>query len=93
MSKVMDIDELKNLYTKLVYQETLDLDDDGARYILQDLVGDEINRLGKPCEWCEGNVSKYFDVNWYDFTAKNTGVRPKTKFCPNCGQAIDWSEE
>jgi hypothetical protein len=30
----MDIDELKNLYTKLLYQETLDLDDDGARYIL-----------------------------------------------------------
>ena len=46
----MDINELKNLYMKLVYQDTLDLDDDGARYILQDLVGDEINRqrnLGK----------------------------------------------
>lgn len=41
----MDINELKNLYTKLLYQETLDLDDDGARYILQDLVGDEIDRL------------------------------------------------
>lgn len=41
----MNIDELKNLYTKLLYQETLDLDDDGARYILQDLVGDEIDRL------------------------------------------------
>lgn len=41
----MDINELKNLYTKLLYQEALDLDDDGARYILQDLVGAEINRL------------------------------------------------
>lgn len=41
----MDINELKNLYTKLLYQEMLDLDDDGARYILQDLVGDEIDRL------------------------------------------------
>ncbi len=28
----MDIDELKNLYTKVLYQDTLDLDDDGARY-------------------------------------------------------------
>lgn len=81
----MDIDELKNLYTKLLYQETLDLDDDGARYILQDLVGDEIDRLKKPCEWCEENVSKYFDVNWYDFTEGNTGARPKAKFCPLCG--------
>ena len=42
-----NIDGLKNLYTKLLYQDTLDLDDDGARYILQDLVGDEINRLRK----------------------------------------------
>lgn len=41
----MDIDELKNLYTKLLYQDMLDLDDDGVRYILQDLVGDEIDRL------------------------------------------------
>lgn len=43
----MDINELKELYTKLLYQALLDLDDDGARYILQDLVGDEINRLRK----------------------------------------------
>ena len=42
---MMDINELKNLYTKLLYQDTLDLDEDGARYILQDLVGDEIDRL------------------------------------------------
>ena len=41
----MDNDELKELYTKILYQDMLDLDDDGARYILQDLVGDEIDRL------------------------------------------------
>ena len=40
------------------------------------------------CEWCEGNVSKYFDVNWYDFTAGNTGARPKVKFCPLCGREV-----
>lgn len=40
----MYIDELKKLYTKLLYQETLDLDG-GARYFLQDLVRDEINRV------------------------------------------------
>ena len=40
------------------------------------------------CEWCEGNVSKYFDTNWYDFTAKNTGVRPKANYCPNCGRKL-----
>ena len=51
------------------------------------------NQTKEMCEWCEGNVSKYFDVNWYDFTEGNTGARPKAKFCPNCGQAIDWSEE
>ena len=43
----MDINELKNLYMKLVYQDTLDLDDDGARYILQDLLGDVIDRQRK----------------------------------------------
>ena len=41
----MDNDELKELYTKILYQDMLDLDDDGARYILQDLIGDEIDRL------------------------------------------------
>ena len=40
------------------------------------------------CEWCEGNVSKYFDTNWYNFTAKNTGVRPKENYCPNCGRKL-----
>jgi len=40
------------------------------------------------CEWCEGNVSKYFDINWYDFTAKNTGVRPKANYCPMCGRKV-----
>ena len=43
----MDINELKDLYTKILYQDTLDLDDDGARYILQDLIGDEIDRQRK----------------------------------------------
>ena len=41
----MDNDELKELYTKILYQDMLDLDDDGARYALQDLIGDEIDRL------------------------------------------------
>ena len=41
----MDNDELKELYTKILYQDMLDLDDDGARYVLQDLIGDEIDRL------------------------------------------------
>lgn len=42
-----DINDLKKLYEKVLYQETLDLDDDGARYIFQDLIGDEINRKRK----------------------------------------------
>lgn len=44
----MDIDklrELREIYTKLLYQETLDLCEDDARDILQDLVVDEIDRL------------------------------------------------
>ena len=41
----MDNDELKEIYTKILYQDMLDLDDDGARYALQDLIGDEIDRL------------------------------------------------
>lgn len=47
----------------------------------------------EPCEWCEGKVGKYFDVNWYDFTPSNTGVRPKAKFCPFCGRELDWEVE
>ena len=84
----MDIDELKDLYTKLLEQDTLDLDGDGARYILQSLVEDEFVRLSEPCEWCDGNVSKYFDVLWYDFTSGNTGARSKTRFCPFCGRDV-----
>ena len=84
----MDVERLKELREETEQYRAV-ADD---RYMLQDLVGDEINRLMEPCEWCEGNVSKYFDVNWYDFTAGNIGVRPQAKFCPNCGQAIDWSE-
>ena len=42
----------------------------------------------EPCEWCEGNISKYFDVNLYDFTAGNIGVKPKVKFCPLCGRVL-----
>lgn len=50
---MMDINKLRDLFTKLVYQDTLDLDDVGVRDVLQDLVGDEINRLRniKNNEW------------------------------------------
>lgn len=44
---MMDISELRDLFTKLLYQDMLDLDDEGVRDILQDLVVDEINRLRK----------------------------------------------
>ena len=60
-------------------------------YLIDYLIDDEIDRLSEPCEWCEGNVSKYFDVNWYDFTTNNTGnsgARPKAKFCPFCGRDV-----
>ena len=39
------------------------------------------------CEWCEGNVSKYFDVNWYDFNGHER--LDKSNFCPNCGRRLD----
>ena len=45
--RMVDIDEVKDLYTKLLYQGTLDLDEDDVRYILQGLVEDEIHRLRK----------------------------------------------
>lgn len=54
----MDINELKNLYTKIVYQDTLDLDEDGARYILQDLVGDEIEKLKQHQKQIKGEKSE-----------------------------------
>lgn len=41
----MDINELRDLTTKLVYQDTLDLNEVGVRDLLQDLVGDEVCRL------------------------------------------------
>ena len=41
----MTQEKLRDLFTKLVYQDTLDLNEVGVRAILQDLVGDEINRL------------------------------------------------
>ena len=38
------------------------------------------------CEWCEGNVSKYFDVNWYDFNGHER--LDKSNYCPNCGRKL-----
>ena len=39
------------------------------------------------CEWCEGNVSKYFDVNWYDFNGHERLDKPN--YCPNCGRKLN----
>lgn len=39
------------------------------------------------CEWCEGNVSKYFDVNWYDFTGHER--LDKSNYCPACGRKLN----
>lgn len=39
------------------------------------------------CEWCEGNVSKYFDVNWYDFNGHER--LDKSNYCPACGRKMD----
>ena len=38
------------------------------------------------CEWCEGNVSKYFDVNWYDFNGYER--LDKSNYCPACGRKL-----
>ena len=46
----MDIERLKAIFEKLIYEETPDLDEDGARDILLDLVSDELERLRKSCE-------------------------------------------
>ena len=39
------------------------------------------------CEWCEGNVSKYFDVNWYDFNGHER--LDKSNYCPACGRKLN----
>ena len=42
------------------------------------------------CEWCEGNVSKYFDVNWYDFNGHER--LDKSNYCPACGRRLKENE-
>jgi hypothetical protein len=39
------------------------------------------------CKWCEGNVSKYFDVNWYDFNGHER--LDKSNYCPACGRKLN----
>ena len=78
----MDIDELKALYAKLLYQDTLDLDDDGARDILQDLIGDEIDRLEKPGE-CGICGVKVKDLHPY------TVGKVHSMICGNCKSIVN----
>jgi len=40
----------------------------------------------EPCEWCSGNVSRYFDVNWYDFVGN--AHKGAVNYCPNCGRSL-----
>ena len=46
----------------------------------------------QPCEWCEGETSKYFDVNWHDFNGDFYAVGQNKKgqknYCPNCGRRL-----
>lgn len=90
ISQVLSLFEDDETFLDIEYGEVVIMDK-GRKIIIQALKDWQPvreNRTTEPCEWCEGNTSKYFDVNWYDFTATNTGARPKAKFCPFCGRDV-----
>ena len=76
----MDNELHKSLIEKLLYQETLDLDDEGVRELLTDLL-DRYSMM-RPlssdgeytCPMCELTVSQY------------------DGYCWKCGQKLDWED-
>lgn len=75
---------MKELREKLLYQETLDLDDGDARSILTDLIDKDTamkpDRLdGFRCRNCSGKLARQTDL-------------VGQKYCHHCGQKIDWED-
>ena len=75
---------MKELREKLMYQETLDLDDGDTRSILTDLVDE--NTATKPdrldgfrCGNCSGKLARQTDL-------------VRQKHCHHCGQKLDWED-
>lgn len=77
----MDNGLYNNLKEKLIYQETLDLDDEGVRGLLTDLLYKEsaMKPVDKETEYACGQC--------------DTHVAYKDDYCWHCGQKLDWSEE
>ena len=74
----MDNDFYKNLREKLVYQETLDLDDDGVRMLLTELLDRDLPM--KPI------LNGEYICPICDIT-----IADGDNYCWHCGKAIDWS--
>lgn len=76
----MDNGLYNRLRDKLVYQETLDLDDEGVRGLLTDLLDREsatipLSSYGEyNCPMCEVTISE------------------KDEYCWHCGQKLNWEE-
>lgn len=74
----MDKELCNSLREKLLYQETLDLDDEGVRGLLTDLLDRDskmrpLSSGGEyACPMCEVTISECYEYCWH------------------CGQAISW---
>ena len=73
----MDVERLIELYEKVLYQETLDLDGDEARYILQDLLDEAIARQTVKSEDVAISKTATTSCKWCD-NADKMGVNVKT---------------
>lgn len=76
----MDNGLYKNLREKLIYQETLDLDEEGVRGLLTDLLYRE--RKMKPL------------TIYSEYTCPNceVAIAEKDDYCWKCGQKLDWED-
>lgn len=69
-----------SLREKLLYQETLDLNDEGVRDLLTDLLNKESKM--RPLSIYSEHTCQKCDVT----------IAEKDEYCYKCGQAIDWEE-
>lgn len=77
----MDNGLYNDLREKLTYQETLDLDEEGVRDLLIDLLDKE------------STMKPLFIYSEYTCPMCEVTIAEKDEYCYHCGQKIDWSDK
>ena len=78
--EMMDNELYNSLREKLLYQETLDLDDEGLRRVLTDLLDRE------------SMMRPLFSSGEYTCPMCEITVSEGDEYCWHCGQKLDWED-